>query len=96
MHFSLLLDARRAAYLYLEESAALLSGENRTKLLRVSGMYREMFDVLSAVLTYEQWRREPEVTAELRQALVAALQRMLSLEKQARVIVKEILKHWDR
>ena len=97
LHFSILLDARRAAYIYLEESAALLAGENKAKLLRVSAMYREMFDALSAVLPYEQCRnwQKPELTAELRQALITALRKMLSLEKQARVLVKEILKRWD-
>jgi len=98
MHFSNLLDARRAARIYLSESAALLSGENRAKLQRAAAMYREMFDALSAVLPYDKlYGHEftPGFTAQLREEIIAALQKMLSLEKQARVLVKDILKHWE-
>ena len=97
MHFSNLLDARRAAYIYLEESAALLSGENRAKLLSAAAMYREMFDVLSAVLPYDKLCNHeftPGFSAALRTEIIAVLEKMLSLEKRVRVIVRDVLKHW--
>ena len=98
MHFSNLLDARRAAHIYLAESAPLLSGENRARLLRVAAMYKEMFDVLSAVLPYEKLCNnefEAGLSAELRQEIIGALQKMILLEKQARVIVRKILADWE-
>ena len=97
MHFSNLLDARRAAHIYLEQSAALLSGENRARLLQMAAMCKEMFDALSAVLPYDKLCNHeftPGFSAALREEIIAALQKMLSLEKQARVIAADILKHW--
>lgn len=98
IHFGNLLDARRAAHIYLEESARLLSGENRKRLTSVSAMYKEMFDVLSAVLPYDRLYRdefESGLSAELRGDIAAALKKMLLLEKQARVIVNDILNNWN-
>lgn len=97
MHFQILLDARRAAYIYLEESAELLSGENKKRLMHVSAMFREMFDTLSHVLPYDKLNKhefDSGFSDELRNDIVNALQKMASLEKQARVVVRKICKHW--
>ncbi len=53
-HVGSLMDARRAAYIYLEESAVLLAGENRKKLLAAAALYRDMLDTLLAAVPYER------------------------------------------
>ncbi len=53
-HIGSLMDARRAAYIYLEESAALLAGDNRKRLLAVAALYRDMLDALLAAVPYER------------------------------------------
>ena len=97
-HFGNLLDARRAAYVYLGESAELLSGENKTRLLNVSAAYKEMFDALSSVTPYDRLYKnefESDLSADLRSEIVEALQKMVSLEKQSRVIVQDIIGNWE-
>lgn len=99
MLFSTLSDARRAAYVYLENSAKLLSGENKPKLLSVSAMYREMFDILSTVLPYKalnDGEYNSGLPAELREQIIDALQKMVELERQARVVVQNILDRWSK
>ncbi len=92
----LLLDERRAAHIYLSQSADLLSGENKTKLATVADLYKDMHDALSGVVPYEKLRKKGfELSPEFRKDMVAALQRMVALEKQARVIVEDILDNWD-
>jgi hypothetical protein len=93
---SLLLDERRAAHIHLSQGADLLAGENKTKLTIVANLYKEMHDTLSAVLPYEKWRKnEFELTPEFRRQTADALQKMSGLEKQARVVVADILANWD-
>jgi hypothetical protein len=93
---SLLLDERRAAHIYLSQSAELLSGENKAKLAAVANLYKEIHDTLSDVLPYEKWlKNEFELTPEFRKQTAEALQEMSSLEKQARVIVADILDNWN-
>ncbi len=98
MFFSTLLDARRAAYIYLEESTKLLSDENKAKLSDVSAMYKNMFDTLSAVLPYKalnDGEYNSGLSVELRKQIVGALEKMVEMERQARVTVQDILDHWD-
>lgn len=97
MFFSTLLDARRAAHIYLDESTKLLSGEKEKKLSDVSAMYKNMFDTLSAVLPYKalnDGEYNLGMSAELRGQIIGALQQMLALERQVRIVVQDILDHW--
>ena len=96
-HFGNLLDARRAAYIYLDKSAELLSGDSKTRLKNVAAIYREMFDTLSAVMPYDRLYQnefEADLSVDLRNEIVDALRKMVSLEKKARVIVHELLDNW--
>jgi len=98
MHFVALMDARKAAAIYLEESAALLSGGNASRLMQAAAMYRAMFDALSSVISYENMNMkqfDAGLPAGLKKDLVDALQRMVSLERQARVTVQAILDAWQ-
>jgi hypothetical protein len=98
-HIGSLMDARRAAHIYLRESAALLDGENRARLLEVSRLYQAMLENMLAAVPYETTSAvfnvssNPAWSAGQRQALAAALRENKGLEKQARVIVADILVH---
>jgi len=99
-HIGSLMDARRAAHIYLRESAALLAGENRAKLLEASRLYRVMLDNMLAAVPYERTSSvfngssDPVWSAAQRQALAEALRKNKRLEKEVRVLVADILKHW--
>jgi len=99
-HIGSLMDARRAASVYLRESAMLLAGENRARLLKASELYRAMLDNMLTAVPYETMcsnfngGANPEWSAGQRQRLAEALRKNRALEKQVRVIVKDILKHW--
>jgi len=99
-HIGSLMDARRAASIYLRESAALLAGENRARLLKASEHYRAMLDNMLAAVPYEticsiyNGSAYPAWSAEQRKRLAEALKKNKALEKQVRVLVADILKHW--
>lgn len=104
-HIGSLLDARRAAYVYLENSIGLLDGENKTKLTEVTKIYKSMVDNLLSAVPYNEttpvFNGTPDFTtatltvAQRRKELAAALKKNKELERQAREIVKDILGHWD-
>jgi len=99
-HIGSLMDARRAAHIYLRESTALLEGKNRARLLRASALYRAMLDNLLSAVPYEttasnyNGSANPPWSAQQRQALGEALEENKRLEKEVRVLVADILRHW--
>jgi len=99
-HIGSLMDARRAAHIYLRESAALLVGENRARLLKASQLYRAMLDNMLSAIPYEticsnyNGSANPAWSTEQRKALAKALRENRALEKQVRILVADILKHW--
>ncbi|MCL1887567.1 MAG: C39 family peptidase [Kiritimatiellaeota bacterium] len=98
--FGYLLSARRTAHIYLTESAEILSGGNREKLLVAAGLYKEMHDALEHVTPYEklgkdEFNFEAGLSPELRKELSGAFRTMLDLEKRAHTIIAEILTDWD-
>jgi len=103
-HIGSLMDARRAAHIYLRDSAALLEGENRARLLQTSALYRTMLNNMLAAVSYETLDfngshnfddgEKPMFNIEQRQALAKALKKNKKLEKEVRMIVADILKHW--
>ena len=97
-HFSALLDARRCAYRYLEDSALLLSGDLQNRLLAVAALYREIFCLLAAAMPYEELNEgkfESDLSPDFCQKVADTLRCVSGLEKQIRVLVSEILIHWD-
>jgi len=100
-HIGSLMDARRAACVYLAESIALLAGENREKLLKTSQLYHAMLENMLSAVPYEKTssvfngNADPVWSAGQRRALAKALRENKALEKEARVIVADILEHWE-
>ncbi|HBL84376.1 MAG: hypothetical protein A2Y17_04890 [Clostridiales bacterium GWF2_38_85] len=93
-----LIDARRAAYIYLNASAGLLMGENKIKLLAVSAIYKDMFDTLQSVIPYEKLCHnfdQSTMTEETREKFINALRKCKEFEYKAQEIVKEILENWE-
>lgn len=84
-----LVDARRSAQVYLEESAVLAGGSAGKKLLEIAALYRELCDGILAVVPYnrlseqfafnagpeESWDRDTRVR------LAAALREAVSIER---------------
>jgi hypothetical protein len=100
-HVGSLMDARRAAHVYLSMSAGLLDGENRARLAEMAGLYKTMLDNLLAAVPYEKTSSvfngsaDPAWTTAQRHALADALKTNKQLEKQARVIAADILANWN-
>lgn len=100
-HIGSMQDARRAAYVYLDASASILHGENKAKLTETAKIFKTMLDNLLAAVPYEKTTAvfnrssKPIWNTTQRHELVVALRENKQLEKQARVIVADILDHWD-
>ena len=96
-HIRSLIDARRAAYIYLKESSLLLPKYNQTKLLTVALLFKDISDLLQNVISYNDLYisfNEIILTVEIREQLVKTLQKTVNLEKQIRIMVKDILDNW--
>ena len=100
-HIGCLMDARRAAYIYLSESAQILDGENKTLLSKAANLYRSMLINLTEVIPYEKTSIYiyhdlfPSWDNATRDKLSDVLTENVALEKQVRTIVKEILENWE-
>jgi len=101
-HFRALVDARRAASVYLRQSCPLLRGANQERLAKVAGLYDEMTQALLRVRDYETAECVMFVIAERlpwteadRASLAETLQQIRAWETQARAIVQEILAQWE-
>ncbi len=96
-HFGALLDARRAAYVYLAECAQRLGSGMHSPLSQASACFKEMFEVLSDVLPYRELylgKYNDGLTAAQCRKLAKALRRMSELEAAARRPMGELLDGW--
>jgi RNA polymerase sigma factor (sigma-70 family) len=99
-HIDQLRDARRCAYIYLEQSLPLLEGENRARLAKAAGLYRAMFDKLMAVAPYEgtetSFNAKPEDwDMGKRKEFANVLRELCALERQVEVEFRAMLDEWD-
>ena len=96
-HIASLLDARRAAYVYLADSSQILSGDNKKRMLKISDMYKQMFELLSSAVSYDRlYGHEYDYgfPENLRKDISFSLGKMKILEKQIRIIAADILENW--
>jgi len=101
-HIGSLMDARRAAYVYLESSADLLQGNPKALLEQAAELYRTMFDKLADAIPYEKTsgvfnRTSAAVwdTAQ-REKLTNALKENKTREKEVRSIIAALLAEWRK
>jgi len=101
-HFRALVDARRAASVYLNQSCPLLRGANRERLAKAADLYGEMTQALLRVKEYQTAEGVMFIYAEHlpwspadRALLAETLQQIRVWEAQARVNVQEILDAWE-
>ena len=104
-HIGSLLDARHAAYVYLENSIVLLDGKNKAILTEVTKIYKSMVDNLLAVVPYNEttpvfngtpdFRSATFTVAQRRKELAVALKGNKEFEKQARILIKNVLENWE-
>lgn len=102
-HIGSLMDARRAASVYFETNADILSGANKDKLLIASQLYKNMLDELLSAVPYVieenlssfNGSADPAWDIQTRKNIASALRKMKVMEKEVRVIVKDILDHWE-
>ncbi len=100
-HLGTLFDARRSASTYLKQSAMLLEEPNRSRILQVADLYSSIVRVLQAVVPYEEtsaafggqetWPWDQP----LRMQIADALRHVVQIEKELRLVVKEILCEWE-
>ena len=93
--FYTLLDARRAAYIYLDESAGLLNGDMKSDLAAVSVLYKDMFDLLQNVIPYEEDIGGLLSDEQKRTELIAVLHECVEYERQAQETIKNILERME-
>ncbi|MCX7615620.1 MAG: hypothetical protein N2Z65_07700, partial [Clostridiales bacterium] len=100
-HIGSMLDARRAAYMYLHSCVDLLGGGNKARLVETARLYKQMTENLLEAVPYKKTTAvfntdsSPVWNKERRQKLAAALKENKELEKRARVIVKNVLENWE-
>jgi hypothetical protein len=98
-HIGSMLDARRAAYVYLRACAGLLGGENNARLAETARLYEQMTQRLIDAVPYEETTAvfntdsSPGWSKKRRQKLAAALKENKQSERQVRVIIKNILEN---
>lgn len=95
-------DARRAAYQYLHASAGLLDDDNKAGLTATANLYQAMLDNLQAAVPYDKTtavfsvgKAQPVWNTPQRQQIVTALRANKVLERQARILVADILAQWE-
>jgi len=84
-------DARKAANIYLLESADLLKGQNKNNLLKVASLYKDMFDILHAIIN----EKGITTSEQTRNKIIEGFRRTVELERQAQEIIKSILCNWQ-
>lgn len=88
-----LIDARRAAEIYLRDSVTLLSQEKQSQLIMIADNYKVIHELVSVFrdkvnfccdteTTYNSLRVTGEATRELRQEQIKVLERVLYLEQE--------------
>jgi hypothetical protein len=93
--FICLTDARKAAFKYLLENANLLSGENKNDLLKVSSLYKNMYNILQGVLDDKDFDGNIISQSEnVRTKIIGELHTLVKLERNAHVIIGNILNNW--
>lgn len=97
----ILLDAGRAAQMYIKNSAPLLTDENQNRMLSIAALYKKMNTAILDAIPYEktsavfdegsssQWEKP------FRDKLADVLSQNIEHEKQLRMIVKDILDNWE-
>ncbi len=101
-HIGTLRDARRCAYVYLEQSLELLEGESRARLERAVRLFRTMFDrlVAFAPLSYVNnetcWQlKDGEWDMARRREQAGLLRSLCAMERQVEAEFRAILDRWE-
>jgi len=91
-----LTDARRAAQIYLNENASLLSGENKSRMLSAAAVYGEMIGILLTITEDKDFDGDIiKSSRDVRIKFAGALQKCKELEYRAQDIIKNILENWE-
>jgi len=92
-----LIDAKRAAYIYLNDNAGLLAGDNKSDVIAVSLLYKDMFDTLQSVVSHNEFFKgfdQKNMNEETRIKFANALRHCKELKLQVHGIVEKILENW--
>ena len=83
-----------AALPNLQDSASLVTGNQRSRMQKLSSIYKDMFHALHGDGVYD-WLQQTcytsEIPEDMRKGLIAGLPKSVELEREARVIVEDIL-----
>lgn len=96
-----LIDALNAAQVFLNNYLSVLAKQNQLKLQKVISLYKTMKDSILEIIPYEKTSSvfdqdsAPVWDKDIRTRLAGVLIKNCVLEKELRLIVKEILDNWD-
>jgi len=98
-HIDMLQDARRCAYIYLEQGLELVSHSNRGRLGKAVELFRSMFDGLMAFAPYQGTDRSfngrlEDWGMDRRRELAAVLRELCAMERQVEATFQTILGEW--
>ena len=100
-HIGSLMDARRAAHIFLGNNGDTLTGANKANLMTAAGLYKSMLDNMLSAVPYAQTSESFSTgttstwSAHERSALSSALRQNKELEREAQALIKAILNRWD-
>lgn len=94
---SALSDARRAASIYLRDSARLLTGDNAEKLNKASSVYAELAEALNNISDHSDHYNLCVIKNDekLREEIAQTLENCLILEKNAHALIGTVLSDWN-
>ena len=98
-HLDMLRDARRCAYIYLEQGLELVSHSNRGRLGNAVELFRSMFDGLMTFAPYQGTDssfngRLEDWGMDRRRELAAVLRELCAMERQVEATFQTILGEW--
>ena len=99
-HLDCLRDARRCAYIYLEQSLGLLQDGNRRRLEKVVTLFKAMYSKLMAVAPYSGTEtsfngRDEDWGMTKREEFANVLRELCGMERQVEAEFRAILAAWD-
>ncbi len=91
----ILLDSRRAAYIYLKNHAGDAGSRYKQSVMGLSSSYQELFSVLSKAIPYDTCYSKVEWDFQTRQDVIESLRQALEIEKKIHEEVVRVLTEFD-
>lgn len=87
----ILLDSRRAAYIYLEQHSGDAGSDYKDSIMNLSSTYKKLFNLLNDAIPYNRCYSNEQWDTETRKKVTNSLQQALEIEKYIHELVTKIL-----